>query len=164
MSYFSISNLNGLGLLGQTISKISEVDINNPTKSLDEYIQNRKDDIEIVQKKEEGLDGNSSKFKNNYTKYELFLEKVTNIDEKLLSQINNSQYNELKQKIGIIEKALYVLNEQYNVNYNEFMDTIQKLDIEKDEDVIKIYSKHLSIIEYIYFIERIQNKEIVKPL
>ena len=117
MTFYLISQINGLGLLGHTIKNLKEEDINNEIKSYEEYVQYRKEEEKKFLGKFEKFEGKNNKLKEfleaHYNQYKFE---------------NDDKIKLLEQRINIIEKANSCLKTDFTEILNNFKKNINEPD------------------------------------
>ena len=113
MTFCSTNQINGLGLLGQTIKNIKEEDSNKEIKSYEEYTEYRKE-------QEKQFLGKFQKFEEKNNKLKVFLE--THYNQYKFE--NDSKLKFLEQRINTIEKANNILKTDFTEILNDFKKNI----------------------------------------
>jgi len=150
MSFCLSNQINGLGLLGQTIKNIKEENLNNETKSLEEYTKYRKEEESNFLGKFETIEEKDNKLKE-------FLE--THYYQSKL--VNDSRLVILEQRIHTIEKAVSILKSDYMEIVNNFKKNIEET--HKNPEIINKMIQDWRLIEtYEHYYER--NIEVINEL
>lgn len=115
MTFCSTNQINGLGLLGQTIKNIKEEDSNKEIKSYEEYTEYRKEE-------EKNFLGKFEKFEEKNNKLKIFLE--THYNQYKFE--NDTKLKFLEQRINTIEKANNILKTDFTEILNDFKKNIDE--------------------------------------
>ena len=115
MTFCSTNQINGLGLLGQTIKNIKEEDSNKEIKSYEEYTEYRKEQEKI-------FFGKFEKFEEKNNKLKIFLE--THYNQYKFENDNKLKF--LEQRINTIEKANNILKTDFTEILNDFKKNIDE--------------------------------------
>lgn len=113
MTFCSTNQINGLGLLGQTIKNIKEENSNKEIKSYEEYTEYRKEQEKIFL-------GKFEKFEEKNNKLKVFLE--THYNQYKFE--NDTKLKFLEQRINTIEKANNILKTDFTEILNDFKKNI----------------------------------------
>lgn len=150
MSFCLTNQINGLGLLGQTIKNIKEENLNNETKSLEEYTKYRKEE-------ESNFLGKFEKIEEKNNKLKEFLE----IHYYQSKSENDTRLVILEQRINTIEKAVSILKTDYIEIVNNFKKNIEET--HKNPEIINKMIQDWRLIEtYQHYYER--NTEVINEL
>ena len=150
MSFCLKNQINGLGLLGQTIKNIKEENLNNETKSLEEYTKYRKEE-------ESNFLGKFEKIEEKNNKLKEFLE--THYYQS--KSENDTRLVILEQRINTIEKAVSILKTDYIEIVNNFKKNIEET--HKNPEIINKMIQDWRLIEtYQHYYER--NTEVINEL
>jgi len=138
MTFCLTNQINGLGLLGQTIKNIKEEDSNKEIKSYEEYTEYRKEE-------EKNFLGKFEKFEEKNNKLKIFLE--THYNQYKFE--NDTKLKFLEQRINTIEKANNILKTDFTEILNDFKKNI--------DDPIKNQKIFVNMLEDWRLIECYQN-------
>ena len=150
MAFCPTSQINGLGLLGQTIKNIKEEDITKEIKSYEEYTQYRKEE-------EKNFLGKFEKFEEKNDKLKEFLE--THLNQYKFE--NDTKLKLLEQRINTIEKANSILKTDFTEIINDFKKNID-VPIKNQQTITKMLEDWRLIDCYQNYFER--NVEMINEL
>jgi hypothetical protein len=143
MTFCSTNQVNGLGLLGQTIKNIKEEDSNKEIKSYEEYTHYRKQE-------ETKFLGKFEKFEEKNDKLKIFLE--THYNQYKFE--NDSKLKFLEQRINTIEKANNILKTDFNEILNDFKKNLDDPSIKNQKILLKMIEDWRLIECYQNYFER----------
>ncbi len=150
MSFCLTNQINGLGLLGQTIKSIKEEDITKDIKSYEEYTEYRKDE-------EKKFLGVFEKLSEKNDKLKEFLEKHYN----QYKFENDTKLKFLEQRMQTIEKANHILKTDFTEILNDFKKDLDE-PVKNEKIIIKMLENWRLIECYQNYFER--NLEFINEL
>jgi hypothetical protein len=150
MSFCLTNQINGLGLLGQTIKSIKEEGTTKDIKSYEEYTEYRKEE-------ENKFLGKFEKFNQKNDKLKEFLEKHYN----QYKFENDTKLKFLEQRIHTIEKANNILKTDFTEIVNDFKKNLDE-PIKNEKNINKMLEDWRLIESYQGYFER--NVEMINEL
>lgn len=151
MTFCSTNQINGLGLLGQTIKNIKEEDSNKEIKSYEEYTNYRKEEETKFLGKFEKIEEQNNKLKD-------FLE--THYNQYKFD--DDSKLKFLEQRINTIDKANNILKTDFNEILNNFKKNLDDFSAKNQKNIIKMLEDWRLIECYQNYFER--NNEMMNEL